>query len=78
MIRKLQKADTSRVMEIWLNGNAEAHPFIPREYWESNFSMVQEALFQAEVFVCELQGKVLGFMGIMEIADGAEDRKSVV
>ena len=72
MIRKLQKADTRRVMEIWLNGNVEAHPFISREYWESNFSMVQEALFQAEVFVCEIQGKVLGFMGIMEIADGAD------
>lgn len=32
MIRKLQKADTERVMEIWLNGNADAHPFIPKDY----------------------------------------------
>lgn len=66
MIRKFQKADSEQVMQIWLNGNMDAHPFIPKEYWESNFGMVREQLLQAEVFVCELHGDIQGFIGIAD------------
>lgn len=64
MIRQLQKPDLRRVMEIWLNGNMEAHSFIPREYWEANFAMVQEQILQAEVWVCEENGEIQGFIGL--------------
>lgn len=64
MIRQLQSADIERVMQIWLNGNVEAHPFIPRGYWESNFSMVQKQILQAEVWVCEENGEIQGFIGL--------------
>ena len=40
MIREFQTADTEQVMQIWLNGTEDAHPFISKEYWCSNFSMV--------------------------------------
>lgn len=63
LIRELQTADTKQVMQIWLNGNEEAHPFVPKEYWESNFEMVQDQLLQAEVFV-SIYDEVLGFIGI--------------
>ena len=53
-------------MRIWLNGNKDAHPFIPNEYWESNYSMVEEQILQAEVFVYEADGEIQGFMGIVE------------
>ena len=53
MIRKLQKADTDQVMQIWLNGNVEAHPFVPKDYWVSNYEMVREQLLEADVFVYE-------------------------
>lgn len=66
MIRKFQKADTKQVIKIWLNGNEDAHPFIPNNYWKSNCSMVEEQLFKAEVFVCEIYGEIQGFIGIME------------
>ena len=56
MIREFQTADTEQVMQIWLNGNEDAHPFISKKYWCSNFSMVQEQLLQAEVFVYEKDG----------------------
>jgi len=46
MIREFQTADTEQVMQIWLNGNEDAHPFISKKYWCSNFSMVQEQLLQ--------------------------------
>lgn len=65
MIRRFQKSDTDKVMQIWLNGNEDAHPFIPREYWDSNFFMVQEQLLQAEVFIYETEAKICGFIGIV-------------
>lgn len=64
MIRKFHETDTMQIMELWLRGNEEAHSFIPKEYWHSNFSMVQEQLMQAEVYVCETDGRIRGFIGI--------------
>lgn len=52
-------------MRIWLNGNKDAHPFIPKEYWEANYSMVEEQILQAEVFVYEADGEIQGFIGIV-------------
>ena len=57
---------TNQVMQIWLNGNMEAHPFVAQEYWQSNYDMVQEQLLQAEVFVLEADGVVQGFIGLVE------------
>ena len=63
-IRKFTPDDMEQVMEIWLNGNLEAHAFIPREYWESNAEAVKEQLLQAEIFICEEEGKIQGFAGL--------------
>lgn len=64
MIRKLEKTDMEQVMQIWLSGNVEAHPFVAKDYWVSNYDMVQEQLFQAEVYVLEEDGEMKGFIGI--------------
>ena len=56
--------DLDQVMELWLNGNIEAHDFIPRNYWESNAPMVREQLLRAEIYVYETDGKILGFVGL--------------
>lgn len=53
MIRELQKADITKVADIWLDTNIKAHNFISAQYWESNYEMVKEMLLQAEVYVCE-------------------------
>lgn len=66
MIRRFQKSDTGQVMQIWLSGNEEAHSFIPKGYWQSHFSMVQEQLTQAEVFVYETDKIIKGFVGMTE------------
>lgn len=66
MIRNFQASDTEQVMQIWLNGNLDAHPFIPEAYWHSNFKEVREQITQADVFVCEGDGKIQGFIGIAE------------
>lgn len=67
MIRKFQQSDIEQVMRIWLKGNEEAHPFIPREYWRAHLEMVREQIFHADVFVYEKDGMVRGFAGL---ADG--------
>lgn len=64
MIRMFDACDLNQVMELWLNGNIEAHDFIPRNYWESNAPMVREQLLQAEIYVYETDGKILGFVGL--------------
>ncbi|NLK36510.1 MAG: GNAT family N-acetyltransferase [Epulopiscium sp.] len=51
-------------MEIWLNTNMQAHDFIPKEYWLSNFNFVKEILPSAEIYVYEIDGDIKGFVGI--------------
>lgn len=64
MIRRLEKADLPKVMEIWLNENIKAHHFINECYWMNHVSMVQEMIAQAEVYVYEENQEVAGFIGI--------------
>lgn len=65
MIREFQISDTEQVMKLWLSGNIDAHSFVPEEYWRSHFDEVQEALLQSKVFVYDIDGKVLGFIGMI-------------
>lgn len=64
MIRPLQKADLAQVTEIWLSANLQAHGFISSEYWKENRALVKELLLQAEVYVYEKDGEILGFAGL--------------
>lgn len=66
MIRKLNITDLDRVMEIWLDSNIEAHDFITRDYWVKNALTVREQLLQAEVYVFESYGDILGFVGLQD------------
>lgn len=64
MIRKLEKEDLDDVMRIWLEGNIEAHSFIPEDDWISNYEMVREMISQAEVYISEEKERMKGFIGI--------------
>ena len=66
IIRKFNEMDLKRVMRIWYDGNLEAHDFIPKEYWDKNISYVKRNLPQLEVYVYEVDGYVVGFVGIDE------------
>lgn len=66
MIRKMEKTDIQQVMQIWLNGNVEAHPFVPKDYWVSNYEMVREQLSEADVLVYEADKEVQGFIGLVD------------
>ena len=64
MIRVFQPADAGQVMEIWLSGNADAHPFVDPAYWRSHAEEVRGQLSEAEVLVSEEEGAILGFIGV--------------
>ena len=64
MIRTMAPGDLEPVLEIWRRGNLDAHPFVPADWWESNVPAVREQLPQAEVYVYESDGKILGFAGL--------------
>lgn len=66
MIRQFQKSDAESVMQIWLRGNEDAHDFIPKEYWRSNYEQVGGQILEAEVYVWEINGEIQGFIGITD------------
>lgn len=64
IIRDFQPNDLDQVMEIWLEGNLNAHPFVDRKYWINNFEMIRDALQQSEIIVIEDKSQIIGFVGM--------------
>lgn len=64
MIRKFNSQDLAVVMQIWLKTNIETHSFIPAAYWKNNFEEVKAALLHAEIYVAEVDGQIVGFIGL--------------
>lgn len=64
MIRQFEEKDLSDVMNIWLNTNIQAHSFIDKEYWKTNFDAVKNILPSTEVYVYEEDGCIMAFMGV--------------
>lgn len=68
MIKKLA-APTSheldQLMTIWLQSNIEAHSFIEESYWQKHEEIVRQALPEAELFTYSIDGKIIGFLGLM-------------
>lgn len=66
MIRKFEKKDTERIMEIWLEANLEAHDFVPSDYWLSQYQSVQKQLLSADIYVYEQDNEIQGFVGMVD------------
>ena len=68
MIRKFETQDLDAVMQIWLHGNLDAHPFIPASFWRGHFEIVRDMLPQAELYVHENEAprQIDGFIGLTE------------
>lgn len=64
MIRLFEFRDLDEIMEIWLEGNLQAHGFIDAEYWRKNLESVRSVLPNAEVYVYEEAGEIRGFIGM--------------
>lgn len=66
MIRLAERQDLDRIMEIWLEGNLQAHDFVGPDYWTGCFQEVREAIAQADVWVWDENGRVEAFAGMVE------------
>lgn len=64
MIKDFKDKDLGRVMELWLQTNLEAHNFIPKQYWISNYNMVKNILPKSEVYIYEEENMIQGFIGV--------------
>ena len=66
MFRLAERQDLDRIMEIWLEGNLQAHDFVDPAYWTGCFQEVREAIAQADVWVWDENGRVEAFAGMVE------------
>lgn len=68
MIRPLKITDLDTVMQIWLDGNLQAHHFIAAEYWQQNYNFVKQMLPQSEIYVYEDEesDQIKGFVGLQD------------
>lgn len=66
MIRLAERQDLDRIMEIWLEGNLQAHDFVDPDYWIGCLQEVREAIAQADVWVWDENGRVEAFAGVVE------------
>lgn len=67
-VRKAGSDDLSRLMEIWLGSNLEAHPYVPENYWKAHYDEVRDYyLPQSEVY-CAVNADetVVGFIGLVK------------
>lgn len=64
MIRPFCEADLPEVLEIWLQGNLDAHSFISPDYWRENQALAARLIPQATVYVSERNGTPEGFLGL--------------
>lgn len=66
MIRLAERQDLDRIMEIWLEGNLQAHDFVDPDYWTGCLQEVREAIAQADVWVWDENDRVEAFAGMVE------------
>lgn len=68
MIRPQKLIDLDTIMNIWLEGNLQAHSFITAKYWQQNYDFVEQMLPQSRVYVYEDEksGQIKGFIGLQE------------
>ncbi len=64
MIRKFEPKDIGSIMQIWLEANINAHHFIPKKYWISQYPSVQKRMPDADVYVYEKENQIQGFAGM--------------
>lgn len=56
--------ELDEIAEIWLTANLEAHSFINKDYWLSNYVAVKKQLGEAELFIATQGQTITGFLGI--------------
>lgn len=72
MIRKYQSTDLEDLLSAWAAASAVAHPFLSREFLQHERENIQNVhLPQADTWVWEADGRVVGFISLLGNEVGA-------
>lgn len=72
MIRAYRDADCDDVLNVWSKASAIAHPFLSREFLSEERRKIPDVyLPNAETWVWEAEGRVLGFLALIGNEIGA-------
>ena len=67
MIKEFEQTNIDAILKIWLDGNMDAHYFIPEKYWVDNYNVVKEKYLPiAKTFIYEEDSTIKGFISIIE------------
>ncbi|WP_417615699.1 N-acetyltransferase [Oceanisphaera sp.] len=67
MIRQATACDADAILNVWLLASLQAHDFIPAAFWwQQQEAMRARYLPAAQIWVCERQGEVQGFVALVE------------
>lgn len=67
MIRQATPEDADAILEVWLLASLQAHDFIPAAFWwQQQEAMRARYLPAAQIWVCEREGQVQGFVALVE------------
>ncbi len=67
MIRQYQGTDADDVVEVWRRASEMAHPFLEQAFLDQEADNVRNVyLAFAETWVTEIDGKVVGFISLIE------------
>ncbi|WP_435955772.1 N-acetyltransferase [Dryocola sp. BD626] len=67
MIRPLLAGEMDVLIALWLASTIHAHPFIAETYWRESESIVRNVYIpQSQTWVYEEQGRVVGFISILD------------
>ncbi len=64
MVEKFNINDLDIILDIWLNGNLEAHNFIDKKYFYDNLNYVKEMLPKSEIYIEKEDNIIKGFIGL--------------
>ena len=64
VIRAPRPTEIEALIKIGLDGNTQAHSFVRPDYWLSHVEYMRQALPQAQMYICEINGEIVGFVGL--------------
>ncbi|MGN8913634.1 GNAT family N-acetyltransferase [Anaerofustis butyriciformans] len=64
MVEKFNINDLDIILDIWLNGNLDAHNFINKKYFYDNLDYVKEILPKSEIYILKEDNIIKGFIGL--------------
>jgi len=72
MIRKYTKSDDNEIIETWYEASVIAHSFAPEDFWASEKENIRKKYLPiSETYVAEKNGRVVGFISLLENLIGA-------